>query len=167
MNIPSRPQPRSELMKKTIDFVFDILDQVRENSSPTFTGLGLIFYYSPLHLPIASLGDQSLFNPALPANDIDAIVKVLGGISNVDSPWHDGFHLVDIGARSLTHICQFLAPPLPLLGTPMHGAMPVGARYLAAIAGSRITSVACTALLSSKGGPLVFHAGAPIPRRLT
>jgi len=151
-------------MNEECDFAFDLLDQVRVRAPSDFTGLGLVLYTAPLRLPVAALGDQSLFRPALPVRGAEQIAGVLAEISTASSPWHDGFHLLDVHERALTHVCQFLAPPLELVEAPLGRALPVGARHSAAVAGSRLESVACTALLSNSGGALVFHRGVAMIR---
>lgn len=149
-------------MNDDIDFACEILRRVQANVKPTFTGLGLVLYEPPLQLPVASLGDQALFMPSLPVSNAQTISELLSAISHASSPWHDGFHLIDVRLRALTHVSQFLAPPVELLEHPCTGQLPVGARYLAALAGSRIESVACTALLGSRGSLEVFLAGKQI-----
>ncbi len=154
-------------MDHATDFAFDLLDRVRAKASASFTGLGLIFYVAPLRLPVAALGDESLFQPVLPVEGVANIADVLVAISSVASLWHDGFHLVDVRAGTLTHVCQFLAPPPEVLPAVRRGMLPIGARQMAALAGSRIESVACAALLSDHGGPLVFRKGAAVTRPMT
>jgi hypothetical protein len=148
----------------TESLVFELLGHVQINAPSSFSGLGLVFYRAPLRLPVASLGDQSLFLPTLPVHGVDAIARVLADISGSASLWHDGFHLVELSAVALTHVSQFFAPPIHLV-TPLHsGATPIGARQMAATVGSKIPSVEYTAILSKSEGPLVFRAGTAVSR---
>lgn len=149
-------------MNSDIDFACEILRRVRARIKPTFTGLGLVLFEPPIRLPVASLGDQTLFKPLLPVSNIEKIAAVLTIISDASSPWHDGFHLVDVRLRALTHISQFLAPPIELLKHTCTGQLPVGARHLAALGGSALDSVACSALLGSEGILEVFVGGKQI-----
>jgi hypothetical protein len=145
-------------------FVFDLLDEVLASRPKTFVGLGMIFYDAPMRLPVAPLGDQSQFRPALPVRGGDSIARVLEEITQAESPWHDGFHLIDVEANELTHLSQFFAPPLEFIESPRRGAVPSGARHLAAMAGSRIESVSYTAVVSSNGATMVFRRGGLICR---
>jgi len=145
-------------------FVIDLLDDVLASRPRTFVGLGIIFYDAPMRLPVAPLGDQSQFRPTLPVRGRDSIAGVLAEITQVESPWHDGFHLVDVGANELTHVSQFFAPPLEFFDPPRKGAAPSGARHLAAMAGSRIDSVSYTAVVSSNGAAMVYRRGGLVCR---
>ena len=147
------------------DFAFDLLDAVRDIAPDDFSGLGILFYLGPLRLPVAPLGDQTLFNPALPVAGFQHIARVLASISTVASVWHDGFHLVDVKTAQLTHISQFFAPPIEILLASVPRGTPMGARQLAAVAGSRMDSVACTGLLSKSADPIVFSGGVRVVRR--
>ena len=139
--------------------IFDLLGQVQSHATHAFSGLGLIFYSSLADLPIVALGDQALFPRTLPVADRQALASLLADISTFSSPWHDGFHLIEATSFELTHISQFLSPPVEFLRQSNSQGLPVGARYLAAMAGSRIASVSYTALLSNKGASAVFKRG--------
>jgi len=146
-------------MGKLADLARELLLLVHERKAQGFTGLGLIFYRSAVDLPVAPLGDQSIFKPKLPIVGKHEIAKVLADISCLASPWHDGFHLIDVNTVSLTHICQFVAPPSALLTLDASDQLPMGARHFAALATSRVPSVACAALLSGGGQLDVFVGG--------
>lgn len=139
--------------------IFDLLGQVQSHGTHAFSGLGLIFYSSLADLPIVALGDQALFPRTLPVADRKALASLLADISTFSSPWHDGFHLIEATSFELTHISQFLSPPVEFLRQSNSQGLPVGARHMAAMAGSRIASVSYTALLSNKGAPTVFKRG--------
>ena len=141
------------------DEIFDLLGQVQSHATHAFSGLGLIFYSSLADLPIVALGDQALFPQTLPVADRRTLASLLAEISTFTSPWHDGFHLIDASSFALTHISQFLSPPVEFLRQSNSQGLPLGARHMAAMAGSRIASVSYTALLSNKGAPAVFQQG--------
>lgn len=141
------------------DEIFDLLGQVQSHATHAFSGLGLIFYSSLADLPIVALGDQALFPQTLPVADRRTMASLLAEISTLTSPWHDGFHLIDASSFALTHISQFLSPPVEFLRQSNSQGLPLGARHMAAMAGSRIASVSYTALLSNKGAPAVFQQG--------
>jgi hypothetical protein len=141
-----------------------LLDLIREDLPNSFSGLGLIFYVSPLQLPVVALADQALFHPGLPVRGLHAIAQVLTKISVLESPWHDGFHLIDARLPAITHVSQFFAPSV---ASPRHIetlARPMGARQMAAILGSTLPNVDCTALLAKNGEPTVFVDGVKLSR---
>lgn len=140
--------------------VFALLEQVTRLHTPSFTGLGLVFYRNPMSLPACALGDQSLFEFSLPAEGSEHIADILSRISQADSNWHDGFHLIEVDEFKLTHVCQFLSPSPELLSPPSPGNLPIGARQKSAMAISRLPSVACAALINSRGEAQVFLGGA-------
>lgn len=146
----------------TREMVFRLLGQVQAGAPISFTGLGILFYNAPMQLPVVSLGNQSLFKPALPVMGVHEIARVLTEISVPDCDWHDGFHLIEARTLALTYVSQFLAPPLELCENLSLGSSPIGARQMAAMAASRIPAVEYSALLSKKDGALVFRAGTQI-----
>ncbi|TDN63936.1 hypothetical protein B0G77_7627 [Paraburkholderia sp. BL10I2N1] len=147
------------------EFAFHLLDAVSSIATENFSGLGILFYRGPLRLPVVPLGDQTLFDPALPVAGFENIARVLASISTVASVWHDGFHLVDVETTQLTHASQFFAPPVEILQASVQHGTPMGARQLAAMAGSRMDTVACTGLLSKTSDPVVFSGGVRVMRR--
>lgn len=138
-----------------------LLSSIKGAVGAEFTGIGLIFYSPPLNLPARSLGDPALFVPRLPISGDAAIAGLLAGISRSDSPWHDGFHLIDAASFQLTHVCQFLSPPLDLIGEPEKGNLPVGARWYSALAISKLPQVILTALIGQQGTQVIFRQGRP------
>ena len=148
------------------DEIFDLLRQVQSHATNAFSGLGLIFYSSLADLPVVALGEQTLFPRTLPVANRQMLTSLLADISTFSSPWHDGFHLIDANSFSLTHISQFLSPPVEFLRQSNSRGLPVGARHMAAMAGSRIASISYTALLSNKGAPAVFQNGRPLSREV-
>ncbi|HGL5385705.1 hypothetical protein QZM97_19690 [Burkholderia orbicola] len=147
------------------DFAFDLLDAVTGIAPDDFNGLGVLFYLGPLRLPVVPLGDQTLFDPALPVGGFQQIAQVLASISTVASVWHDGFHLIDVETTHLTHVSQFFSPPIDILKASVSQGTPIGARQLAAVAGSRMDAVVCAGLLSKNADPIVFSRGVRVGRR--
>jgi len=144
---------------EAVAFVVDLMTAIAAEQGRDFSGLGVIAYIPPLRLPVAPLGDESSFGHILPIDDFSALVRVLRAMSHVNSAWHDGFHLIDARTKQLTHVCQFFAPAIDLLPVAQRGAPPIGARQAAAIAGSRMETVACTALMSTKGSREIYVQG--------
>lgn len=139
--------------------IHELLEQIQSHATHAFSGVGLIFYSRLDDLPVVALGDQALFSPRLPVADRSLLAPLLADISSLSSPWHDGFHLIDSNSFTLTHISQFLSPPVEYLQVSNSRALPVGARHMTAMACSRIATVSHAALLSSKNGAAVFHRG--------
>ena len=101
---------------------------------------------------------------ALPVQGTDAIASTLANISSASSPWHDGFHLVDFTGPALTHISQYLAPPVGTRGTEVLGIQrPTGARHMTALLVSQLEGVACVGLLPRHAEPTVFERGVLVP----
>jgi hypothetical protein len=136
-----------------------LLRSIHRLACGDFTGIGLVFYRQPMRLPCRALGDQALFEPALPVAGEERLAQVLAAISRRGSRWHDGFHLIDADSLRLTHVCQFVSPPLALLPEPAAGQEPVGARWRSAVALSQLPGVPLTALISSRGEPFIFEGG--------
>lgn len=132
---------------------------VRIRSELNFSGLGIIFYTPPLSLPVVHLGNPVSFCDVLPMSDISNMSKFLADISELRSPWHDGFHLVDCSTYSLTHVSQFFSPPIRSLTETGEPCTPMGARQMAAILGSLLDSVEYIALLNIKAQASVFRRG--------
>jgi hypothetical protein len=139
--------------------VSSLLSEIHRAAGQDFTGLGLVFYRPPMRLPAYPLGDPSMFRPRLPLTGDFPTAQVLAGISSGGSPWHDGFHLIDSSTFTLTHVCQFLSPPLALLDPPERDQLPVGARWRAAAAISKMPEVALSALIGRQGIPAIFSQG--------
>jgi len=145
---------------------FDLLERTAEHRPADFGGLGVVFYWHLEALPRLALGDQDHLVPALPVSGLGAIASTLAGISSVSSPWHDGFHLVDLSGPALTHASQYLAPPIDLLGATDIGlSRATGARHMTALLVSQLEGVACVGLLTTHGEATVFERGLLVPRR--
>lgn len=155
---------RVNSIDETGTLVFELLANIRQRMSDSFMGVGVILYDAPMCLPVASLGNQLLFQPRLPVKGLERVANTLAEISTADSPWHDGFHLVDVNGLCLTHVSQFLAPPLEFLNLTSSIKAPIGARQMAALAGSRIPSVKYIALIDSAGRSLVFRKGKQVSK---
>lgn len=136
-------------MSDTVDFTLLVLHRVSKLLTPNFSGLGVIFYRPPMILPVLSLGDFGRFPCEHPIQGVERIADILAGLADESSAFHDGFHLVDIESKRLTHVAQFVAPPLPSVGEQKRG-WPLGARQMTALLSSRLNSVATVGLLSEQ-----------------
>ncbi|MBI5269679.1 MAG: hypothetical protein HY856_08390 [Burkholderiales bacterium] len=122
-----------------------------------FAGLGVVFYYSLAalpHLQLEVVGDGRF---DLPVVGLEAIGELLARTARRSSPWHDGFHLVHAGSGALTHLCQFIAPPLP--GAADAAPRAGGARHMTALLASKVAGVAAVGLLTHERTASIYEAG--------
>lgn len=139
---------------------FALLEQIAKRRPADFCGLGVVFYRQLDALPMLPLGDQDHFDLALPISGADAIASALAYISGASSPWHDGFHLVGLNGPTLTHVSQYLAPPIGTRGAAGLGSQrPTGARHMTALLVSQLQGIACVGLLTNHAEATVFERG--------
>lgn len=141
------------------DIVIEVMRELKCLRTPGFAGIGVVFYKPPLELPLASLGRSSTTKPLLPVHGVREIATTLAAVSDRASPWHDGFHLVDAQSLALTHIAQFIAPPLNHVPDIASDAQPTGARQMTALLTSRLPCVISVALLSAAGETSFYSEG--------
>jgi len=123
-----------------------------------FSGLGLILYYPPLALPVLPLSRSESTLP-VPTGNLQEGVQLLRALCQFDSPFHDGFHLVNASNLNITHVSQFFSPPMPDIFPDLATDRPIGARFMSAWLGSLLPAVCMTAILSRGEGGLVFTRG--------
>lgn len=151
-------EDRGATLSLLTQIVLPLLHVIERQRPSDFAGLGIIFYWPPMGLPVLSLGDHDAFPFPVPAVGEEAIATVLAKISGRSSPWHDGFHLIDSSAVALTHPSQYVSPPLDV--PPRLAASEViGARQMTALLASNLTNVSCVALLNANGEVLVYQHG--------
>ena len=139
--------------------MLQIMERVWQERTTGFTGLGVVFYTPPIDLPSTPLrGDVDALG-ALPVYGIDNIARHLSAASDLRSPWHDGFHFVDVAQLSLTHLAQYLAPTLASEVLPSGAERPSGARQMTALLTSNIPSVAAVAVISTAGDIRLYASG--------
>lgn len=146
-------------MQPTNERVLDLLRDVGLRAQPDFSGLGIIFYSGNLELPVLYLRGSQPFSRTLPVVNRNEVVEILAEISSASNEWHDGFHLLDCVSLALTHVAQFVAPPI--LKTPA-GTYPQtrgGARHMTAALASLAREVCCSAMLTSDGIAAIYREG--------
>lgn len=137
--------------------VMRLLTQVTQNLTEDFSGLGVVFYGSLQTLPFLPLevgGDERF---ELPISGLDAMADVLARTARRSTHWHDGFHLVHIDQLRLTHLCQFISPPLPRAGESVPQAS--GARHMTALLASRVDGVVATGILTKERVASIYESG--------
>lgn len=121
-----------------------------------FSGLGIVLCRRGHALPYAALREAA--PPELEGVlGADQIATVLSALAGVCSPWHDGFHFVDVSDVRLTHVAQYISPPIP----PRMGLCSFmgGARHMSAALASRIDGVVMVGVLTSKGEISMYVEG--------
>lgn len=122
-----------------------------------FAGLGIVFYDTLAALPHLQLevgGDERF---ELPVVGLEPICEVLARTARRSSAWHDGFHFVFARTASLTHLCQFIAPPLP--GGADAAPRASGARHMTALLASKVAGIAAIGLLTHERAASIYEAG--------
>jgi hypothetical protein len=135
--------------------------QLLRNTAPRlasdFAGLGIVFYDSLAALPHLRLevGGDERFD--LPVFGLEPICEVFARTARQSSAWHDGFHFVCAGTTTLTHLCQFIAPPLP--GVADAAPRASGARHMTALLASKVAGIAAIGLLTHERAASIYEAG--------
>ena len=122
-----------------------------------FSGLGIVFYDSLTALPHLRLevsGDERFDLPVL---GLEPICEVFVRTARQSSAWHDGFHFVRASTTTLTHLCQFIAPPLP--GRDDAAPRASGARHMTALLASKVAGIAAIGLLTHERAASIYEAG--------
>jgi hypothetical protein len=135
------------------EFAITLLQRIADQLPSDFSGLGIVFYENLEKLPFISLEVLSRDQIHLPVRGIEAIASTLASVSSSSSGWHDGFHFVDTSKQQLTHLAQFLSPPLPEPKTSAPKAS--GARHMTAMLAARINGIAGIGILT-QSSELVF-----------
>lgn len=123
-----------------------------------FTGLGVVFYEDLSALPFIALDISTGQKIRLPVNGLKDIASTLARASSATSDWHDGFHFVDVSKQQLTHLAQFLSPPLPQNGEPAPKAS--GARHMTAMLSTKVEGIVGIGLLTHGHELAFFERGA-------
>ena len=121
---------------------YDLLRAIGSKEHTNFSGLGIIFYRELRELVFADLGQDRFCLPKVPIDGLNTVSALLSDLATANSPWHDGFHLFNVGGKCLTHISQFIIPPQAELKNIVENARPFGARSMTAFLVSGLPEVA-------------------------
>lgn len=121
-----------------------------------FSGIGLLLYsdintIEPYHCNLLNSSDDI---PNLHLSSVE-LVNYLVNISSLNHPNHDGFHFINHNGY-LTHVAQFLSPPIDKKYVNIHGQ---GSRTLCSLHGSILSGVLMVAIISSKRDIYFFKNG--------
>jgi hypothetical protein len=139
--------------------MLQMLEEVWRKRPPAFTGLGVVFYASPVALPSVPLRENVALKDGAPVLGMEEISQCLSELSDLHSPWHDGFHFVDVDHFALTHLAQYLAPPLNTEILAACVERPAGARQMTALLTSGISRVQAVAVMSAAGEIRLYADG--------
>lgn len=119
--------------------------------STDFVGLGVIAYNTIEGLPVVPLGIRLNENINLPISGASNVMDTLTSLATRKNCMHDGFHLIEVSSGDLTHVAQFVSPPLyPVIANPLAD-WPKGARQMTALLVSTLPQVELAAVVSVDG----------------
>ncbi|HDU8673729.1 TPA: DNA integrity scanning protein DisA nucleotide-binding domain protein [Morganella morganii subsp. morganii] len=138
----------------TKDNLYKLLYDVWKKSNRVyFSGIGVIICNNPDSLPIINLRSTS----PIPN---DSTLKLLSKISNKNSEYHDGFHILD-ETGNVTYIAQYFSPQI-IENISFDRSRFVGGRFVAALYGSCIDEIKLTGIVSEGNSLSIFEAGKEI-----
>lgn len=139
---------------KTSKDLKQLLVDVNIKKGPKFTGLGLVLCADYSKLPMISLkkDDDKLLRTI---SSYQLLVDFLAKSSNSNSPYHDGFHILNQNFE-LTHLSQFISPTIVKTVSVRHE---FGSRYRTAIYCSLLPGVIACGVLSKNYKATVFVKG--------
>lgn len=136
--------------------VGDVLRGIARRRDQNFSGVGLVFYDRLLHLPHLQLSNSYVHADPDKLSEDDLAIA-LSCISVTSNPLHDGFHFINARRWQITHLSQFISPPIPPdAAHRFHG---TGARLMAALLTSILPGIECVGLVSQGGSIQLFRHG--------
>lgn len=141
----------------TQTFALELLRATGMGLPSDFTGLGVVFYDRLDELPFLGLTVDSEIDIQLPVLGWMKIAKTLARAASLRSGWHDGFHFVNVKQEALTHLAQFVSPPLPVAATEVP--MAAGARHMTAALATRVHGVLGVGIVTNRNEISYFSDG--------
>jgi len=135
-----------------------ILKLVWQSKTRSFSGIGIVFYHSLSVFPFVPLGNQTSID--LPINETTSIVVKLAAVADISCPQHDGFHFINVSSGALTHLSQYISPPLVSAECIALERRPSGARRMTALLASSVEGIDCVGLLDTVGVIEIYRSGA-------
>lgn len=139
-----------------VEFAVSLLKGVAREQPSDFAGLGVVFYDHLEALPFIALDVAPRHRIQTPVEGLWVVAKTLSRVSSRSSGCHDGFHLVESQHQRLTHVAQFLSPPLPRSEQPPRES---GARHMTALLTSSLEGIDGVGVLSQRGELTLYVAG--------
>ncbi|WP_143161153.1 hypothetical protein [Pollutimonas bauzanensis] len=154
--------PEKSIYSRRMNQALNILRSIASNRSNDFSGTGVVFYTDLAGLPHLQLISERE-EPNVSQFDDRSIATTLTSVSTMCSPLHDGFHFVDSRSWQMTHLSQFISPPIP------HDAAQrfrgTGARLIAAVLASLLPGITYVGLVSQGGQVHLFCNGVDIAEK--
>ncbi|MCC5086722.1 diadenylate cyclase [Xanthomonas campestris] len=118
--------------------------------------MGLVLYHGRHALPHLALRNN---NPTMleGALGLEQVAHMLSKLACTESPWHDGFHFIDAAEVRLTHVAQFISPPIPTQVELVSSGG--GARHMSGALASMIDGIYMVGILTSKGEVSLYVDG--------
>jgi len=153
--------PTTSISSYQFDKALHLLRAIADHKSDDFSGVGVVFYDDIAALPHLQLTNETE-NPCSMLFSDWNLATTLAAISTMRSPLHDGFHFIETRSWRLSHISQFISPPIPIdAAQRFHGS---GARLMAAVLASLLPGITCVGLISHSGETYLFHSGVDLAR---
>lgn len=137
-----------------------LLLKLAANRPADFVGLGVIAYSTIEGLPVVPLGSVPNAQPDLPVSGENNVMLTLASLATRRSTRHDGFHLIEANSGNLTHVAQFVSPPLDAALANPRTDWPHGARQMTALLISTLPQVEIAAVVSADGNVQLYENGA-------
>jgi len=134
--------------------LLEVLNAVRQKNKESFAGLGIVLTSSIEGLPLYPIHGKKL------APNVFTLLDTLVEISKLSNSFHDGFHVIS-NKWEVVALSQFFSPPIPQDIAVDHSKK-FGARYLAALFGSRLKGVDMIGIASPNFGVAIFQNGKEI-----
>lgn len=158
--------PYRKATKRTKDHVLidrehfrESLKELAANRPCDFVGLGVIVYLTLEGLPVAPLGAIESTRPELPIYGEANLMKALATLATRRSAQHDGFHLINAEKGALTHVAQFVSPPLEAALASRSANWPAGARQMTALLISAMPQVMFSGVVAADGEVQLYENG--------
>lgn len=136
-----------------VQFVGNLLVEVRRTiPDHEFCGLGVLLCSEIADLPVLPLGGNQV------APNGATLIEVIRNASLLNGSSHDGFHVISRDLRDI-RTNQFVSPPIPDDSTLAEVPRWFGARHMAAVLASRLPSVVCAGVMSSRNKVALFEQG--------
>lgn len=143
----------------TLNAARQLLAAIAAKRASDFTGIGVVFYVDLRSLPHLQLTND-LIAPEASRFDCVDLASLLASISTQSCLLHDGFHFVNAQDWKLTHLSQFISPPIPRDASEKFQG--TGARLMAAVLASVLPGIASVGLVSHTGDVHLFCGGVDV-----
>jgi len=143
-----------ELLPDSFGKLLDVLNAVQKENKESFAGLGIVLASTIDELPLYPIHGNNL------GTNVTSLLDTLVSVSQTGNMFHDGFHIIS-NQWEIVALSQFFSPPIPKEITVDHSKK-FGARYLAALFGSKLKGVDLIGIASPNFGIAIFHNGKEI-----